>query len=39
VALKIDYWQATVAGDETRAELLSSEARKLADDLKQAGKR
>lgn len=39
VALKIDYWHATAAGDDARAELLSSEARKLADDLKEAGKR
>jgi DNA-binding transcriptional MerR regulator len=38
VALKIDYWHATSAGDDARAELLSSEARKLADDLKQGGK-
>jgi DNA-binding transcriptional MerR regulator len=38
VALKIDYWHAVDAGDEARAELLSSEARKLADDLKQVGK-
>jgi DNA-binding transcriptional MerR regulator len=38
VALKIDYWHATRAGDDARAELLSSEARKLADDLKHVGK-
>ena len=38
VALKIDYWHATHAGDEARAELLSGEARKLADDLKRVGK-
>ncbi len=38
VALKIDYWHATAAGDDARAELLSSEARKLADDLKEVGK-
>jgi DNA-binding transcriptional MerR regulator len=38
VALKIDYWRATEAGDDARAELLSSEARRLADDLKQVGK-
>ena len=38
VALKIDYWHAVDADDTARAELLSSEARKLADDLKQAGK-
>ena len=36
VQLKIDYWQAIAAGDDDRAELLSSEARSLADDLKQA---
>jgi DNA-binding transcriptional MerR regulator len=36
VALKIDYWHATAAGDHARAELLSNEARTLADDLKQA---
>ena len=34
VALKIDYWHAIGAGDDARAELLSGEARKLADDLK-----
>jgi DNA-binding transcriptional MerR regulator len=39
VALKIDYWKAVDAGDDARAELLSSQARKLADDLKQGGKR
>ena len=38
VALKIDYWHATAAGDDARAELLSSEARKLADDLKDVGR-
>jgi DNA-binding transcriptional MerR regulator len=38
VALKIDYWHAVDAGDDARAELLSGEARKLADDLKQGGK-
>ena len=36
VQLKIDYWQAIAASDDDRAELLSSEARSLADDLKQA---
>jgi DNA-binding transcriptional MerR regulator len=36
VRLKIDYWQAIEAGDNDRAELLSSEARHLADELKQA---
>ena len=38
VALKIDYWHAVDASDEARAELLSSEARKLADELKRVGK-
>jgi DNA-binding transcriptional MerR regulator len=38
VALKIDYWQAVAAGDEDRAELLSGEARTLADQLKRVGK-
>ncbi len=38
VALKIDYWHATHAGDDARAELLAGEARKLADDLKRVGK-
>ncbi len=36
VRLKIDYWQAIEAGDNDRAELLSSEARSLADELKRA---
>ncbi|MBY9073370.1 MerR family transcriptional regulator [Nocardioides sp. WL0053] len=36
VRLKIDYWHAVDAGDTARAELLSSEARKLADELKRA---
>ena len=34
VRLKIDYWHAVDAGDTARAELLSSEARTLADELK-----
>lgn len=38
VALKIDYWHATGAGDDARAELLSSEARKLAAELRHAGR-
>lgn len=38
VALKIDYWHAVAAGDDGRAELLSSEARTLADELKRASK-
>lgn len=36
VRLKIDYWNAVEAGDEARTELLSSQARALADELKQA---
>jgi DNA-binding transcriptional MerR regulator len=36
VRLKIDYWHAVDAGDAARAELLSSEARTLADELKRA---
>ncbi len=38
VALKIDYWNAVDAGDEARAELISGEARTLADDLRRGGK-
>ena len=38
VALKIDYWRAVDAGDEALAELLSGEARTLADDLKRVSK-
>lgn len=38
VALKIDYWRAVAARDEGRAELLSGEARTLADELKRVGK-
>ncbi len=34
VRLKIDYWHAVDAGDAERAELLSQEARTLADELK-----
>jgi DNA-binding transcriptional MerR regulator len=34
VRLKMDYWQAVDAGDADRAELLSREARALADELK-----
>ena len=37
MALKIDYWNAIDAGDDARAELLSGEARKLADDLRRSG--
>jgi DNA-binding transcriptional MerR regulator len=36
VQLKIDYWRAVEAGDADRTELLSREARLLADDLKRA---
>ena len=36
VRLKIDYWRAIGAGDDARAELLSGEARVLADELKHA---
>ena len=36
VRLKIDYWQAVQAGNDARAELLSAEARALADELKRA---
>jgi DNA-binding transcriptional MerR regulator len=36
VRLKIDYWRAVEAGDDERAELLSAQARRLADDLKRA---
>ena len=38
VALKIDYWHAVAAGDDARAELISGEARVLADDLRRTGK-
>lgn len=34
VRLKIDYWHAVEAGDTERADLLSTEARALADELK-----
>src|SRR5689334_20774053 len=36
VRLKIDYWHAVEAGDDARADLLSAEARALADELKRA---
>ena len=36
VILKIDYWRAVEAGDTAGAELLSREARTLADELKRA---
>jgi DNA-binding transcriptional MerR regulator len=38
VRLKIDYWNAVKAGDDGRAELLSTEARGLANELKKAKK-
>lgn len=38
VRLKIDYWRAIKAGDTARAELLSGQARTLADQLKRPGK-
>ena len=38
VRLKIDYWHAVEAGDAARADLLSAEARTLADELKRARK-
>jgi DNA-binding transcriptional MerR regulator len=34
VRLKIEYWRAVEAGDAPRAELMSSQARELADQLK-----
>jgi DNA-binding transcriptional MerR regulator len=36
VRLKIDYWNAVQAGDDARAELLSGQARALADELRGA---
>ena len=36
VQLKIGYWQAIEVGDDDRADRLSSEARRLADELKRA---
>jgi len=36
VRIKIDYWRAVEAGDDTHAELLSGEARTLADELRDA---
>ena len=38
VRLKINYWNAVDAGDAERADLLSDEARTLADELKRARK-
>jgi DNA-binding transcriptional MerR regulator len=37
VALKVDYWHAVDAGDHARADRLSGEARRLADDLQRHG--
>ena len=37
VALKLDYWHAVEAGDHARADLLSGEAHRLADELKRHG--
>jgi len=36
VRIKIDYWQAVEAGDDARADLLSTQARRLADQLRDA---
>jgi DNA-binding transcriptional MerR regulator len=36
VRLKIGYWQAVQAGDTARSDLLASQARALADELKRA---
>ena len=36
VRLKIDYWHAVQAGDQARAERVSTQARTLADELRQA---
>lgn len=36
VRIKIDYWQAVEVGDDARADLLSGEARTLADELRDA---
>lgn len=38
VRIKIDYWHAVEAGDDVRADLLSGEARTLADELRDARK-
>ena len=38
VRIKIDYWHAVDAGDADRADLLATEARTLADELKQVRK-
>jgi DNA-binding transcriptional MerR regulator len=36
VRIKIDYWHAVQAGDHARADLLSADARSLADELRQS---
>lgn len=36
VRIKIDYWRAVEGGDDARADLLSGEARTLADELRDA---
>jgi DNA-binding transcriptional MerR regulator len=36
VRIKIDYWRAVEAGDDARADLLSDQARTLADELRDA---
>jgi hypothetical protein len=36
VRLKIDYWRSVQAGDDERVDLLSTQARVLADELKPA---
>jgi DNA-binding transcriptional MerR regulator len=38
VQIKIDYWRAVESGDAARADLLSGEARSLADELRGARK-
>ena len=38
VALKVDYWRAVQAGDAERVELISGEARNLADALQRSPK-
>jgi len=38
VRLKIDYWHAVESGDDARTELLSGQARALADELKRVKK-
>lgn len=38
VRIKIDYWHAVRAGDDARAEQLSAQARRLADELRDSTK-